>query len=77
MRLKDLDSEIQKRGFDPVSFGVGCQKEETLCISDEKYNWAVYHFERGSRSNEKTFNDEEEAVSYFLSLVDGMARRRI
>ncbi|GHC45727.1 hypothetical protein [Neogemmobacter tilapiae] len=75
MNLEELAATLEAKNLNPDEFGIGEQRDDRFCITDDKYNWAVFHFERGKRSNEVTFATEEQAARYFLSVVDGMIRR--
>ena len=45
--------------------------DERLCLKKEKSKWVVYYLERGVRTTEQIFDNEEDACDYiFETLTD-------
>ena len=70
--LKDVvDSQARRREAYSVDEGL---KPDALIIERVHGRFVVYYYERGSRSAEKWFEDEADAVAHFLSKFERSER---
>ncbi|EWS67029.1 hypothetical protein Y702_23245 [Vibrio vulnificus BAA87] len=53
--LDSLDQELVKLGVPKNYYSLGREKNERMCVIEEKGVWLVYYFERGSREGLQTF----------------------
>jgi len=68
--LEELKIELDNLGVNPNYYAIDeLPSYEGFCIYDSRSTIEVFYFERGNRFNTKNFNDVEEAVKYFKSLV--------
>jgi len=51
--------------------------DEVLVLEDNYGRWSVYYYERGNRSSEKKFSDENEACGYFYEQLEKEPNARI
>jgi hypothetical protein len=66
VRVSDLREIIQAAHVDPAYYSLEGERHEALCILSSGQTWLVFLSERGNRHEEKTFNSEDEAATYFL-----------
>lgn len=66
MNIKELKKALKKAKI-PAEFynleGKG-RDDERLCLIQENSKWVVYYLERGVRTTELFFDNEEDACSY-------------
>ena len=68
MNTKELEKALKKAKI-PAEYynldGKG-RDDERLCLVKEDSKWVVYYLERGVRTTELFFDNEEEACDYIL-----------
>jgi hypothetical protein len=67
--VDDLDEVLRAAEVDPSAYHLYGSSDEGLCILPEGQAWKVFMSERGSRSDDRTFNTEDEACVYFLKRI--------
>lgn len=73
MNRKQLAAALEAEGFKTDSYDLtGGTPEDTYCLEDRGYEWAVYYSERGKRFDEEIFFDEGAACAFFLQLLRGV-----
>jgi hypothetical protein len=66
MKLHELESKLKSSNIRPDMYSLtGGLPNEAYCIGQQNGIWEVYYSERGSKTNLKTFQSEEEACLYF------------
>jgi len=69
MTKPQLKEYLEKYGFNSNTYSLEPGIHADQQVLEEHYGvWSVYYSERGIRSGEKTFNNEEEACDYFLEI---------
>lgn len=70
MDVKKLRDELEKMGISKELYSLmaGGTPNEKLCLVYEDA-WKIYYSERGRRTGEKIYTDEEEACEAFLRKV--------
>lgn len=78
MTRDDLRETLAAEGVNPQSYRLnGEHADETYILEPEPIGWAVYYSERGLRSGERLFADEDAACAHLLGVIlrDSTTRR--
>jgi len=71
MDRTDLIRALDQLDVDPRAYCLDDgPRDERYCLEDQRSAWAVYYSERGLRTGERLFADEQEACAYLLTLID-------
>lgn len=71
MDLRELQTELEKRGIRDDSYSIGVDRDEAFVISDEgNGSWCVFYAERGARSNLSRFTSESAACAEILGRLE-------
>ena len=66
MKVSDLREVVRAARVDPSYYSFDGDRHEALCILAAGQTWHVFLSERGQRYEDKTFENEDEACTYFL-----------
>jgi hypothetical protein len=66
MRLDDVREILQAARVDPTYYSLDGERHEALCLLAAGQTWRVFLSERGQRYEERFFDTEDEACTYFL-----------
>jgi len=70
MTKAQLKEHLEKDGFNPKAYLLEPGFHADQYVLEESYGvWSVYYSERGIRSGEKIFDNEEDACGYFLEIL--------
>jgi len=70
MTLSELGTNLAKCGLPKDAYSLtGGLPNETYCIEEVDGNWHVYYSERGTRTGNRVFDNEQEACDYFFHWV--------
>jgi hypothetical protein len=70
MDIKLLKKELSLSKISKNAYSVmENDKDESLCIHTSKNHWIVFYSERGLRTGEKIFTNENDACIYFLNYI--------
>jgi len=70
MNISELQEKLNTLGIDESSYCIGSGVEdEQYCIEIIEEKWHYYYSERGQRTGEITFNNENEAYEYLYELL--------
>jgi len=71
MTVDELPHFLKEKGIrDDSCFLNGTSIGEEHCIEKGPEGWSVFYHERGSRTSEQVFRDEEEAVALLISRLE-------
>ena len=72
MTKEQLRSILQQREFDPVSYSLdeALPSEKYVVFDKGAGRWSVYYSERGRRTGEKVFDNEDAACRYLLQVLE-------
>ena len=77
MTKAQLKEYLEEHGFNPQTSSLESGLHADQYALEENYGvWSVYYKERGVRSGEMTFTNEEEACGYFLEIISNDATTR-
>jgi hypothetical protein len=76
MRVTDAREIAEAAHVDPTYYCFDGERHEALCILTEGQTWKVFLSERGKRHEEYSFNNEDEACTYFLKRLFSLWRPR-
>lgn len=51
------------------------EKSESLCLQEIEGRWVVFYSERGMRTNQKYFDEEDLACHHFLLTISSWFRK--
>lgn len=69
MNINELKNELERLGISKELYSLqGGNPNEKLCLIHEE-NWKIYYSERGLRTGEKEYLNENEACEVFLRKV--------
>ena len=68
MNTKELKKALKAAGIPAEHYNLDGKgsDDERLCLVNENSKWVVYYLERGVRTTELFFDNEEEACDYIL-----------
>ena len=66
MKVSDAEEIVEAARVDPTYYSFDGDRHEALCIVAVGQQWRVFISERGSRCEEHTFTNEDEACVWFL-----------
>ncbi len=66
MNVSDVREIVEAAEVDPTFYSLDGERHEALCILAHGQRWQVFLSERGRRFEERTFETEDEACTYFL-----------
>lgn len=70
--LTELAAKLSNSGVPNEAYSLnGGLPNEAYCIEKSDCKWHVYYSERGSRTDLKIFDSEQEVCNYFFQLVTG------
>jgi hypothetical protein len=70
MTKAQLKEYLDRHGFNPQTYSLEPGVHADQYVLEENYGkWPVYYSERGIRTGEKVFNNEEEACAYLLEIL--------
>ena len=65
-----LKEYLEKFAFDPRTYSLeGGLPTEKYVLEETYGKWCVYYSEKGLRSGERQFDNEEAACDYFLAIL--------
>lgn len=70
MKVSELCNELERLGISKELYSImsGGMPNEKLCLVYEN-GWKIYYSERGERTGEMSYSNEEEACEVFLRKV--------
>jgi hypothetical protein len=66
VKVTDAEEIVKGARVDPTCYSFDGDRHEALCIVAVDQEWRVFISERGSRYEERTFTNEDEACVWFL-----------
>jgi hypothetical protein len=70
MNRQALRALLDQENIDPGAYDLGGHaRDETYVLERASQSWTVYFSERGLRTSERRFDDEDEACSHLLDLL--------
>ena len=76
MIVDELERQLIELNVPPQAYSLGHYTSESYCLIEEDGGYAVFFFNRGTRSEERTFSDIDLACRHLLSLVERYAGQR-
>ena len=76
MRVADVQEIVEAARVDPTYYSFTGDTHEALCLVADGQTWKVFLSERGSRYEERSFANEDEACTYFLKRLFRLWRPR-
>ncbi|MGI8662552.1 MAG: hypothetical protein ACR2LQ_04980 [Acidimicrobiales bacterium] len=76
MRVADAQEIVEAARVDPTYFSFDGERHEALCLLAAGQTWQVFLSERGQRYEERSFETEDEACTYFLKRLFKLWRPR-
>jgi hypothetical protein len=67
MNVDDVREIVQAARVDPTYYSFDQERNEALCLLPAGRTWHVFLSERGQRHEERSFDSEDEACTYFLT----------
>jgi hypothetical protein len=75
MTVEDVKEIVEQAQIDPTYYSFDSERHESLCLLPFGKSWKVFLSERGQRYEERTFESEDEACTYFLKRLFQLAPR--
>ena len=72
MDRRELAEQLKTIQAPADSYAIGEINDEALCLVEENGGWSVFYSERGLRTEEQRFSDENSACGAFLQRLKHM-----
>lgn len=73
MNKNDLQKQLITLNIDPNSYCLeNGHPNEALCLDNNYGKWSIYYSEKGLRTDEKFYNNEDDACREFLLQIKEM-----
>ena len=70
MNRSELKAVLESEDYRATAYDLeGGTPDDTYCLEDRGYEWAVYYSEHGQRNEEQIFFNEDDACNHFLQLM--------
>jgi hypothetical protein len=76
MKVEDVREILHLAQVDPTYYSLDGETHEALCLLSRGQEWQVFVSERGERVEERTFETEDAACTYFLKRLFQLSRTR-
>jgi len=67
LKINELNSYLKSKGVPEDSY-------ESLCIIEENKKWHIFYSERGLRTEEYCYQDENLAILYYINRLSKMLK---
>ncbi|CAI1254449.1 hypothetical protein [Serratia ficaria] len=68
----DLVKKLASMNIPADSYSIGDIENEALCLLNKSGTWSIFYSERGQRTEEKFYDNENEACQAFLKRLTHM-----
>jgi hypothetical protein len=66
MNRAELQLQLDESGVDRDAYSIDRDRDETYCLTSDRFTWSVYYSERGLATNRREFTTEHDACRFLF-----------